>query len=56
MYWVQEIYCLVEYVDMTIKTEAYIIANKRLPAIRYSMLTLPDYKDSIMNLFRKIFV
>ncbi len=40
-----------EYVDMAIRTEAYIRANKRLPAIVYIMSTLPDYKDSTMKLF-----
>lgn len=44
-----------EYVDMTIRTEAYIRANKRLPAIVYRMSKLPDYKDSTMNLFIKVF-
>lgn len=36
---------------MAIRTEAYITANKRLPAIVYRMSTLPDYKDSTMKLF-----
>lgn len=44
-----------EYVDMAIRTEAYIRANKRLPAIVYRMSKLPDYKDSTMNLFIKVF-
>ena len=44
-----------EYVDMAIRTEAYIRANKRLPAIVYRMSTLPDYKDSTMKLFINTF-
>ena len=44
-----------EYVDMAIRTEAYIRANKRLPAIVYRMSTLPDYNDSTMKLFIKTF-
>ena len=44
-----------EYVDMAIRTEAYIKANKSLPAIVYRMSTLPDYKDSTMKLFVKTF-
>ena len=44
-----------EYVDMAIRTEAYITANKRLPAIVYRMSTLPDYKDSTMKLFINTF-
>ena len=44
-----------EYVDMAIRTEAYIRANKRLPAIVYRMSKLPDYKDSTMKLFIKTF-
>ena len=44
-----------EYVDMAIRTEAYIRANKRLPAIVYRMSKLPDYTDSTMKLFIKTF-
>ena len=44
-----------EYVDMAIRTESYIRANGRLPAIVYRMSKLPDYKDSTMKLFVKIF-
>ena len=44
-----------EYVDMAIRTEAYIRANKRLPAIVYRMSTLPNYKDSTMKLFTNTF-
>lgn len=44
-----------EYVDMAIRTEAYITSNKRLPAIVYIMSTLPDYKDSTMKLFINTF-
>ena len=44
-----------EYVDRAIRVEAYITANKRLPAIVYKMSTLPDYDDSTMNLFVKTF-
>ena len=44
-----------EYVDMAIRTEAYIRANKRLPAIVYRMSKLPDYKDSTMKLFTNTF-
>ena len=44
-----------EYVDMAIRAEAYIKANGRLPAIVYRKSTLPDYKDTTMNFFIKIF-
>ena len=44
-----------EYIDMAIRTEAYITANKRLPAIVYRMSKLPDYNDSTMKLFIKTF-
>lgn len=44
-----------EYLDMTIRTEAYIKANERLPAIVYRMSKLPDYSDSTMKLFIKTF-
>ena len=44
-----------EYVDMAIRTEAYITANKRLPAIVYRKSTLPDYKDTTMKFFIKTF-
>jgi hypothetical protein len=44
-----------EYVDMAIRTEAYIKANGRLPAILYRMSKLPDYNDSTMKLFIKTF-
>ena len=44
-----------EYVDMAIRTEAYIRANGRLPAIVYRKSTLPDYNDSTMKLFVKTF-
>ena len=44
-----------EYVDMAIRTESYIRANKRLPAIVYRMSKLPDYNDSTMKLFIKTF-
>ena len=44
-----------EYVDMAIRTEGYIRANRRLPAIVYRMSKLPDYKDSTMKLFTKTF-
>lgn len=44
-----------EYVDMAIRTEAYIRANGRLPAIVYRMSKLPDYSDSTMKLFIKTF-
>lgn len=44
-----------EYVDMAIRTEAYIKANGRLPAIVYRMSKLPDYKDSTMKLFINTF-
>ena len=44
-----------EYVDMAIRAEAYITANKRYPAIVYRMSTLPDYNDSTMKLFIKTF-
>ena len=40
---------------MAIRTEAYITANKRLPAIVYKMSKLPDYKDTTMNFFIKTF-
>ena len=40
---------------MAIRTEAYIRANKRLPAIVYRMSKLPDYNDSTMKLFIKTF-
>ena len=42
-----------EYVDMAIRTEAYIRANGRLPAIVYRMSKLPDYNDSTMKLSLK---
>lgn len=44
-----------EYVNMAIRTEAYIRANGRLPAIVYKMSKLPDYNDSTMKLFIKTF-
>ncbi len=44
-----------EYVDMAIRTESYIRANGRLPAIVYRMSKLPDYNDSTMKLFIKTF-
>ena len=44
-----------EYVDMAIRTEAYIKSNGRLPAIVYLKSTLPDYSDSTMKLFIKTF-
>ena len=44
-----------EYVDMAIRTEAYIRSNGRLPAIVYRMSKLPDYSDSTMKLFIKTF-
>lgn len=44
-----------EYVDMAIRTEAYIRANARLPAIVYRKSTLPDYNDSTMKLFIKTY-
>ena len=44
-----------EYIDMAIRTESYITANKRYPAVVYMMSTLPDYNDSTMNLFIKTF-
>ena len=44
-----------EYVDMAIRTEAFIRANGRLPAIVYRMSKLPDYNDSTMKLFIKTF-
>ena len=44
-----------EYVDMAIRTEAFIRANGRLPAIVYRMSKLPDYSDSTMKLFIKTF-
>ena len=42
-----------EYVDMAIRTEAYIRANGRLPAIVYRMSELPDYSDSTMKLLSR---
>ena len=44
-----------EYVDMAIRTEAYIKSNGRLPAIVYWMSKLPDYNDSTMKFFVKTF-
>ena len=44
-----------EYVDMAIRTEAYIKANGRLPAIVYRMSKLHDYNDSTLKLFAKTF-
>ena len=44
-----------EYVDMAIRTEAYIKSNGRLPVIVYLKSTLPDYSDSTMKLFIKTF-
>ena len=44
-----------EYVDIAIRTEAFIRANGRLPAIVYRMSKLPDYSDSTMKLFIKTF-
>lgn len=44
-----------EYVDMAIRTESYIRANGRLPAIVYRKSTLPDYNDSTMKLFIKTY-
>ena len=44
-----------EYVDMAIRTESYIRANGRLPAIVYRKSTLPDYIDSTMKLFIKTY-
>ena len=44
-----------EYVDMAIRVDAYIKANKRIPAIVYRMSTLADYNDSTMQLFTKTF-
>ena len=44
-----------EYVDMAIRTEAFIKANGRYPAIVYRKSTLPDYKDTTMNFFIKTF-
>ncbi len=40
-----------EYVDIAIRTEAYIRANGRLSAIVYRMSKLPYYNDSTMKLF-----
>lgn len=40
---------------MAIRTESYIRANKRLPAIVYRMSKLPDYNDSTIKLFAKTF-
>ena len=42
-----------EYVDMAIRTEAYIRANGRFPAIVYRMSELPDYSDSTMKLLSR---
>lgn len=42
-----------EYVDMAIRTEAYIRANGRLPAIVYRMSELQDYSDSTMKLLSR---
>ena len=44
-----------EYVDMAIRTDAYIKANRRLPAIVYRMSKLHDYNDSTLKLFAKTF-
>ena len=44
-----------EYVDMVIRTEAFIKANGRYPAIVYRMSKLPDYNDSTMKLFIETF-
>lgn len=44
-----------EYIDMAIRTESYIRANGRLPAIVYRMSKLQDYNDSTMKLFIKTF-
>lgn len=44
-----------EYMDMAIRTEAYIRANGMLPAIVYRMSKLHDYSDSTMKLFIKTF-
>ena len=44
-----------EYVDMAIRTEAFIKANGRYPALVYRKSTLPDYKDTTMNFFIKTF-
>ena len=44
-----------EYVDMAIRTEAYIRANGRLPTIVYRMSKLPNYSDSTMKLFINTF-
>ncbi|WP_296890080.1 hypothetical protein [uncultured Methanobrevibacter sp.] len=44
-----------EYVDMAIRTEAFIKANERYLAIVYIMSKLPDYNDSTMQLFIKTF-
>ena len=44
-----------EYVDMAIRTEAFIKAHGRYPAIVYRMSKLPDYNDSTMQLFIKTF-
>lgn len=44
-----------EYVDMAIRTEAFIKANGRYPAIVYRKSTLPDYNDTTMNFFIKTF-
>ena len=42
-----------EYVDMAIRTESFIKANGRLPAIVYRMSKLPDYNDSTMKLLSR---
>ena len=44
-----------EYVDMAIRTEAFIRANGMLPVIVYRMSKLPDYNDSTMKIFVKTF-
>lgn len=44
-----------EYVDMAIRTEAYIRANGRLPTIVYRMSKLQNYSDSTMKLFINTF-
>ena len=41
-----------EYVDITIRTEAYIKDNGRLPAIVYKMSKLPNNNDSTMKLIK----
>lgn len=45
----------IEYVDMVVRMESYIRANRMLPAIVYRKSTLPDYNDSTMKLFVKTF-